>query len=71
MLFFQSEESLNQWLFAQKASRGATLSIPRVWELSQRWYRGRMSPQYRGRTIQQAQNIFTELGLTSEFWQAV
>jgi len=71
MLFFQSEESLNQWLIAQKASRGATLSIPQVWELSQRWYQDRMSPQYRGRTIQQAQNIFTELGLTSEFWQAV
>jgi hypothetical protein len=71
MLFFQSEESLNQWLFAQNVSRGAVLSIPQVWGLSQRWYEDRMSPQFHGRTIEQAQNIFKELGLTSEFWQAV
>jgi hypothetical protein len=71
MLFFRSEEDLNEWLVAQKAPRGAVLSIPHLWELSQRWYQDRMSPEYRGRTIEQAQKIFAELGLTSEFWQAV
>ncbi len=71
MLFFRSEESLIEWLVAQKSSRGAVLSIPQLWELSQRWYQDRMSPQYHGRTIEQAQEIFKELGLTSEFWQAV
>jgi hypothetical protein len=30
-----------------------------------------VSPQYHGRTIEQAQKIFKELGLTSEFWQAM
>jgi hypothetical protein len=71
MLFFQSEESLDEWLVPQKAQRGAVLSIPQLWELSQRWYQDRMSLEYRGRTIEQAQKIFEELGLTSEFWQAV
>ena len=70
MLFFQSEESLNEWLLAQKAERGAVLSIPQLWGLSQRWYQDRMSPEYYGRTIEQVQEIFRELGLTSEFWQA-
>jgi D-tyrosyl-tRNA(Tyr) deacylase len=71
MLFFRSEESLNEWLVTQKSPRGAVLSISQLWELSQHWYQGRMSPQYHGRTIEQAQEIFKELGLTSEFWQAV
>jgi len=70
MLFFQSEESLHEWLVAQKAERGAALSIPQLWELSQRWYHNRMSQEYHGRTIEQVQEIFRELGLTSEFWQA-
>jgi len=70
MLFFRSEEDLNEWLVAQKARRGAVLSIPQLWELSQRWYQDRMSPKYRGRTIEQAQKIFEGLGLTSKFWQA-
>jgi hypothetical protein len=71
MLFFQSEETLHEWLIVQKAPRGAVLSIPQLWELSQRWYEDRMSPQYHGRTIEQAQKIFKELRLTSEFWQTV
>jgi hypothetical protein len=71
MLFFRSEESLNEWLVAQESPRGAVLSIPQLWELSQRWYQDRMSPQYHGRTIEQAQEIFKEFGLTAEFWQAV
>ena len=71
MLFFRSEEILHEWLVAQKAPCGAVLSIPQLWELSRRWYEDRMSPQYHGRTIEQAQKIFKELGLTSEFWQAV
>ena len=71
MLFFRSEESLTEWLVAHNTKRGATLTIPQLWELSQRWYRDRMSAEYHGRNLQQAQKIFTEVGLISEFWQAM
>jgi hypothetical protein len=70
MLFFRSEETLTEWLSARKAARGAILSIHQLWDLSQRWYQGRMSPDYRGRTMEQVQDIFREVGLTSEFWRA-
>ena len=69
MLFFRSEEKLNRWLESKRAARGASLSMDRIWELSRRWYHNRMSPEYRGRTVEQAQAIFSELGLTSAFWQ--
>lgn len=70
MLFFQSEEALNEWLESNQAERGAVLSIPQLWELSQHWYQDRLSPEFHGRTTEQVQQIFRELGLTSEFWQA-
>jgi len=69
MLFFRSEEELQKWLGSNRAERGELFSIPKLWELSQRWYRDRMSPEYRGRTMEQVQEIFQEFGLTSHFWQ--
>ena len=69
MLFFQSEEMLNEWLKSYHAERGAVLTIPQLWELSQRWYHNRMSPDYHGRNMEQVQEIFRGLGLISEFWQ--
>ncbi len=70
MVFFQSEEKLNEWLTSNRAERGAVLSIPQLWELSQRWYANRMSSEYHGRTVEQAKEVFKEAGLTSHFWQA-
>lgn len=69
MLFFRSEEALDEWLVARNAARGAVFTNPELWELSQRWYRDRMSPDYRGRTMEQVRQIFEEAGLTSEFWR--
>jgi len=69
MLFFRSEEALDEWLASKNTARGAVFSISQLWELSQRWYYNRMSPEYHGRTMEQVQEIFEELGLTSQFWQ--
>jgi Alkylmercury lyase len=71
MLFFRSEESLTEWLASNKTERGTVLSIPQLWDLSQRWYQNRMSPDYHGRSVEQVQEIFKQVGLTSEFWQAI
>jgi len=70
MVFFRSEEMLNQWLASNHVANGALLSIPKLWELSKLWYRDRMSPDYHGRSLEEVQEIFKEVGLTSEFWQA-
>ena len=70
MLFFRSEELLNEWLASNKVERGAVLSVPHIWELSQRWYRNRLSADYHGRNMDQIQALFREVGLNTEFWQA-
>lgn len=68
MLFFQSEADLNTWLQAKNVARGATLTVSQLWQLSQRWYHNRMDPDYHGRSREQIQEIFKEVGLVSEFW---
>jgi hypothetical protein len=70
MLFFRSEEDLNGWLQIKNAKRGAVLSIEKMWELSQHWYHNRLSLDYHGRSMEQVQAIFADVGLTSEFWLA-
>ena len=69
MLFFRSEDALNEWLSANKIAPGHVFTVPQLWNLSQRWYRNRMSPDFHGRTLEQVQEIFNEFELTSEFWQ--
>jgi len=61
MLFFRSEEALQEWLTSSHGERGAVLSIPQVWDLSQRWYANRMSPDYHVRTVEQVLQIFKEV----------
>lgn len=69
MLFFRSEELLDEWLRSNHAQPGAILSVPKLWELSQPWYGGRMLASFHGRTMEQVQQIFKQAGLTSDFWQ--
>lgn len=71
MLFFRSEEDLDQWLSERQAECGAVFSISQLWELSQLWYYNRLSPDYHGRTMEQVQDIFRKVGLTTEYWQSV
>jgi hypothetical protein len=69
MLFFRSEADLNAWLDTKKAARGATLTVTQLWQLSRRWYHNRMDTEYHGRTLEQVQEIFREVGLVSSFWR--
>lgn len=62
---------MDRWCAATGEQRGEVLTLAQVWALSQAWYSDRMDPDYRGRTVAQAMDIFARLGLTSAFWQAV
>jgi hypothetical protein len=48
---------------------GELLTVEKVCELSKLWYQDRLSPEFTGRTIAQAHQIFEELGLKKEFWR--
>ena len=50
--------------------RGEVLSLDRCWRLAKAWYGpDRREPEWRRRTVDEAEALFTELGLTSPFWR--
>lgn len=68
MLLFRSEEHIEKWRRPRGIDRGATLSLGQQWRLARRWYRERMSPEWRRFTIDEAEQVFADVGLTGPFW---
>jgi hypothetical protein len=52
----------------ETAPGGETLTPAQVWELSKLWYHDRLSPEFHGRSVAQAEEIFRTLHLDSWFW---
>ena len=67
MRFFRSEDALRMWQSEQQVA-GEMLDVSQIWTLSQRWYSNRLTPEFRGRTVAQIEEIFRSLNLTSRFW---
>ena len=68
MLLFRSEVELKSWCMQRGVQRGELLSLEQTWELAKRWYSNRLDPNYRGRSLDQAQQIFRDVGLSAPFW---
>ena len=68
MLLFRSEEWIDVWCKRNNLERGEILTIQQVWELSKLWYQDRLSVDYHGRGVEQAQEIFKQADLKSKFW---
>ncbi len=70
MLYFRAKSEAEVWCQANSRRLGAILSLSQVWELSKLWYSDRMAPDFRGRALESALDIFRTLGLTGDFWAA-
>ncbi len=69
MLLFRSEENIEAWWQQQQMQLGQILSLEQVWQLSQLWYANRLSPDFAGRSVEQAEAIFQKVGLSGSFWR--
>jgi hypothetical protein len=69
MVFFRSEELMDEWCLARGMGRDGLMSTTKLWELAQTWYHKRLDPDYMGRSLDEAVAIFTQLGFTSDFWK--
>jgi len=70
MLYFRSEEHIDRWCATWRLKRGAVLPIELGWRLARIWYsEDRRKPEWRRRTTQETEAVFTSLGLTSDFWK--
>ncbi|MGH2711322.1 MAG: hypothetical protein ACRDH9_08990 [Actinomycetota bacterium] len=69
MLLFRSEEHLDRWCQEGGRTKAGVLTLEQLWGLASVWYRGRTSPDWRRRTAEEAETVFSSLGLTGEFWR--
>ena len=68
MVYLRSEEHLSRWLGENGYEPGATLTAPKMNELSREWWGTRLDPGWRPRAPEDSQAILTGLGLTGDFW---
>ncbi len=69
MLLFRSEEHVDRWRKEWKQPSGAILSLGQGWKLAKAWYSDRLDPDWRPKTNEEAQAVFSELGLRGPFWR--
>ena len=68
MLFFRSEDTLNEWCKAHTHPRRPTATLPQLWQLAVAWYSTRLSPDARRPDANEIRQIFGKIGLTDPFW---
>ena len=69
MLLFRSEQHVDRWCEQWKRPRGGTLSLQQGWRLAKKWYRDRLSPDWRPKSTAEAQAAFARIGLEGDFWK--
>jgi hypothetical protein len=69
VLPFRNRNEIEQWCHRHGIPQGEAVPLKQVADLATRWYGPYAERSWRKWTMDQAQTIFTESGLTSEFWQ--
>ena len=69
VLPFQSESDIVAWCEKHGQSYGEAVPLATTAKLARRWYGPYAKPSWRKWTVEQAQEIFQESGLTSPFWE--
>lgn len=68
MLLFRGEEHIERWCAQWKQPRGATLAIDQTWKLAHAWYGRKLDPGWRRFTLEEAEAVLGEIGLSGPFW---
>ena len=68
MLFFRSEERLDEWCAAHGLPKRPVVTMEQLWRLASRWYATRLDPSARRPGPDEMRAIFAEIGLAGPFW---
>jgi hypothetical protein len=68
MLFFRSEESLNDWCEKRAYPRRPSATLPQLWKMGVAWYADRLSRTARRPNPDEIRAIFSGIGLSDPFW---
>ena len=70
MLLFSSGEHVDRWCRDWNLARGGSLSVEQTWQLALIWYGGdRRDPRWRRRSVEEAQDVLSDIGLEGPFWR--
>jgi hypothetical protein len=69
MQLFRSEEHVTAWCRQRQREPGAVFGLDRMWALADAWYRDRLEPTFRRRSVREAEELFDSIGLTGEAWR--
>lgn len=69
MLLFRSEEHRERWRKPRQLSAEGTVPLETMWQLANAWYYDRLDPTWRRKTVEEAEALFAQLGLTGDFWR--
>ena len=69
MLAFRSEAHVDRWCETRRMPRGALLTPDQQWRLADAWYSDRLASGWRRKTADEADALFSALGLEGEFWR--
>lgn len=68
-LLFCNRSHVQKWLEKTGNTFGTILDLSTLWTLATKWYEGRLTPEYRRRTADEAADFFASIGLTGDFWR--
>ena len=69
MLIFRSEEHVDRWCSFRNMPCGGTMSPQQCWQLAQAWYADKVSPEWRRKSLEEAEAVLAGIGLTGPFWR--
>jgi hypothetical protein len=68
MLFFRSEERVEEWCRANRLPKRPLLRLDQLWQLAVAWYGNRLTPEARRPKPDEMRGIFGRIGLDGPFW---
>jgi hypothetical protein len=68
MLLFRAEEHIDRWCRTRDIERGATFAPEQGWQLAHGWYSNKLRPDWRRHTIEEAEALLANVGLSGAFW---
>jgi hypothetical protein len=70
MLAFREEAHVERWCEQRAVPKGFVFGLEQSWGLGREWYSDKLSPDWRRRSGEEVQEVFTRLGLTGDFWRS-
>lgn len=68
MLFFRSEEMVDEWCRVHELPKRPLISLDQLWQLALAWYSNRLNENARRPGPDEMREIFARVGLEGPFW---